>query len=299
MVKFVLALILFVVAIAAIIGIKLASSENKWIPAVVTAISVVLGGILLFTSMIRSVPTKSIGVQTSFGKVEGSVLTPGFHMTAPWTQVHILDETIQTTTFEGKNCLDVRIGGQQSACADVRLQWRVLDQSGGALYSDYAGQGGDIMAEIKNAVVVGTLKQALNDVLGDYNPIQDVSANSAAGNSQFSTFGPTLKAAMIHAIGGRIQVLNLTLPFLRYDIDTQKFVNKVQSQYAATATARQLQHTNQAQSTANAAIDKSLSPAVLQYQCLQITQEALNDGHTLPVGWSCFSNASSLALSSK
>ena len=79
---------------------------------------------------------------------------------------------MQTTTFEGDDCLQVRVGGQQSACADITIQWQILP-SAGSLFSDYANQG-DLMAEVQNAVVIRELKQVVNEMLGDYNPITDV-----------------------------------------------------------------------------------------------------------------------------
>jgi regulator of protease activity HflC (stomatin/prohibitin superfamily) len=272
------------------------------------AVAIILALLVFFFSGFRSVPTKSIGVPTSFGHVE-STLGSGFHWKMPWTTVNILDETIQTTTFEGtKNlpggnpdqneCLDVRIGGQQTACLDVTIQWRILDSGAPGLYQDYSGQG-SIMNTITDAVVIRELKQTVNDVLGDYNPIADVASTQGAGNSQFSAFGPVVLRAMRADLSGRIQVLTVLMPLLRYDSATQARLNQIQQQYGETAIAQQEIKTNQDQSAANAAISHSLTPASLAYDCLTITQSALKSGTSLPVGWNCFGSSSSLALTGK
>lgn len=266
----------------------------------------VLAFLLFVITGIKSVPTKSIAVVTSFGKVVGQPLGPGWHETwAPWERAYVIDETIQTTTFEvrqktGQGGLDVRIGGQQTARLDITIQWRVLHSAADGLFTNYANQG-PLMGVIQNAVVIRELKQVANTVMGDYNPIQDVALNSTAGNSQFTTFGPKILAAMRADIGNRVQVLNLLLPLAHYDPSTQARLNTIQHQYAATAIARQQIQTNKEQARANGQIAKSVShdPAVLVHECLNIVANAANTGYQLPVGFTCIPGNTSLALTGK
>ena len=311
---FIVAIILVVAAVACALASFAADSRTNTPLGlrIATGVLAVLAVLVFILSGLREVPTRSVGVPTSFGKVE-STLTPGIHWKAPWTTVNILDETIQTTTFDGKNCLTVRIGGQQTACLDVTIQWRIEDAGAPGLFNDYNGSGsansasseqpsstipGGIMGNITDAVVIRELEQTANQVLGDYNPVQDVAANTGAGNSQFSTFGPVVFRDMRRDLAGRIQVLNVLMPLLRYDSATQTRLNQIQQQYGATAIAQQEIATNQAQAKANAAIGNSVStnPGVLEYQCLTVTQDALKAGDTLPAGWNCTGSASSLAL---
>ena len=193
----------------------------------------------------------------------------------------------------------MRIGGQQTARLDVTIQWQVLKPAADNLFLDYGAQGQDIMGDIQNAVVVRSLKLAVNQVMGDYNPIQDVAVNSAVGNSQFSTFGPKVKAAMVHDIGGRVKVLSLQMPLAHYDLSTQNRLNTIQAQYAETAIARQQYQTNLAQAKANKALAASVSndPGVLVAQCLNIVQQAIKSGYQgLPAGFSCIGTANGVVL---
>jgi regulator of protease activity HflC (stomatin/prohibitin superfamily) len=299
MVWFVIAIILAVVAICALIY-GLAADEKAGGIALAVLCGVLAFGVFLI-SISREVPTRSVGVPTAFGKVEPP-LRPGVHFgVAPWTKVNILDETIQTTTFEGKDCLDVRIGGQQTACLDATIQWRVLDSGASGLFNDYNGDGPSIMSAITDAVVIRELKQTVNNVLGDYNPIQDVAANATAGNSQFSTFGPVVLRDMRTDLTGRVQVLNVLMPLLRYDNATQQRLNQIQQQYGETAIAKQQIITNEAQNEANSKISASLShdPGVLQYQCLQIAQTAIKAGDSsVQPGW-CFGSSGVIANTGK
>ena len=102
-------------------------------------------------SGLKSVPVKNIGVPHSYGSVHGGNYAPGIHETwTPWLHLTDINETVQTTTFEGDNCLQVRVGGKQSACADITIQWQILPGAAG-LFSDYAKEG-DLMTEVQNAV---------------------------------------------------------------------------------------------------------------------------------------------------
>lgn len=294
MILFVFAIIVFLAALGCIAGAMFDDVDRAgWAAGAVIGIIVAL--ILLFSSMFREVPTNSIGVPTAFGHVE-TTLRPGLHIKAPWTRVNILDENVQTTTFEGSNCLDVRIGGQQTACLDATIQWRVNDSGAGQLFQNY-NNGGGIMNNITDSVVIREFKSVVNQVLGDYNPIQDVALNSGSGNSQFSKFGPVVETTMKTDLTGQIIVKNVYMPLLHYDTATQGRLNQIQAQYAETAIAKELQVTNDAQSKANKAIGTP-TLAQLQYLCYQIVQTAEKTGFTgLPATFSCQPGSSAVAVS--
>jgi hypothetical protein len=312
---FVIAIILFFGGIVAVAIASLAREENRATVRVIGAVVAIVGFLVFLVSGIKSVPTKSIGVGAAFGKVTGQPFGPGIHFTfEPWLNVNIIDETIQTTTFEvnqktGRGGLDVRIGGQQTARLDITIQWRVRDSAANGLFTNYANQG-PLMDEIQNAVVVRELKQVANQVMGDYNPIQDVAlttgtpkpgqkvnpANNPA--SLFSSFGPKILAGMRHDIGGRVDVLNLLLPLAHYDQSTQNRLNTIQQQYAETAIAQQQIVTNHALNLANNQISASVShdPGVLVHECLQVVANASKTGYQLPAGFNCFGSSNPVAL---
>jgi regulator of protease activity HflC (stomatin/prohibitin superfamily) len=296
---FILAVILWIVAlIAAATGIFTTDDDYKapaWTGAV---IAVAVGFGLFALGGLKSVPVKNIGVPQAFGAVTGAVYEPGIHETwTPWLHLTDVNETIQTTTFEGGDALPVRIGGQQQARADVTIQWQIRPQAADTLFSDYANQG-DLMTEITNAVVVRELKQVVNQVLGDYNPITDVQAvtNTNSSTSQFSGFGPQILAAMRADIGSRIKVLTVLLPQLHYDQTVEDKLNAIQQAYANFAIAQENVKVNQENAQA---FTKLGTPNVSQLiaQCLT---DVKADAGNLPAGFSCFPGSSSgLALPSK
>lgn len=302
MIAFVIACIILVAGFICLISSFIASkSENRAVLRGLTVVLVVVAVIFTALGGIREVTTNAVGVPTAFGHVE-TALRPGLHWKAPWTRVNILDETVQTTTFEGGfdssgNCvggLDVRIGGQQQACADLSIQWKILDSGAPSLYRLYNKSGASIMETIQDAVVIRELKTVVNDVLGDYNPIQDVALNTGAGNSQFSTFSKVIESRMRQDLAGRVKIVNFFMPIMHYDPATQARLDRIQQQYGDTAIAIELLKTNQAQAKADAAIGQPTATQ-LQFLCYQIVQTAEKTGYTgLPATFSCGSGSGSV-----
>jgi hypothetical protein len=298
MVLFVFAIIVLIAGVIVIAGASAFTDDGRGTAGFRAggAAVIAVAFLLYVVSGLKSVPVKNLGVAQSFGAVSGGFYNPGVHETwKPWVHLTDIDETVQTTTFEGGNALDVRIGGQQTADADITIQWKILPSAASSLFSDYANQG-DLMTTVTNAVVVRELKQVVNEVLGDYNPIQDQESANASGASQFSTFGPVILKDMQADIGTRIQVQTVLLPLLRYDATTQARLNTIQQAYANDAIAKEDIVVNTDQAKAYSALG---SPSVnaLVSQCLS---DLKDDAGQLPTGFQCFPGAGSgLAISGK
>jgi hypothetical protein len=300
---FIIAVILWLAAGVAACYAVFAADERA-VPVTGAVLAALLGLALFAVGGLKSVPVKNIGVPQSFGAVGSTVFEPGIHETwTPWLHLTDINETVQTTTFEDKGndsgsaCnggLAVRIGGQQTACADVTIQWQIKPSAASGLFSDYANQG-DFMAEITNAVVVRELKQVVNEQLGDYNPITD--AQSVTGTttqtSQFSTFGPAILRAMQADIGSRVNVLTLLLPQLHYSSSIEGKLQAIQQSFADYAVAQENVKVNEENA---AALQKLGTPNLNQLvaQCLTDLKSLGN----LPAGFNCIPNSGSpLALS--
>lgn len=292
-----IAVVLFIVAA------YLSEGTRRDFPGARPALNIV-GGIFLLGLFLEfalggmvTVPVKSIGVPQEFGTVSGGVMQPGIHWTfQPWLSTTNVDETVQTTSFEGANALDVRIGGQQSAKADVTIQWQIRPQAAGALFQDYAHQG-NLMSEVTNAVVVREFKQVVNQELGDYNPITDVQNVSGANSatSQFTSFGPQILAQMRKDIGAQIEVKSVFLPRITYDTTVEQALTKIQQANANYAVAAENVKVNQENAQA---YTKLGNPSMSQLAAECLTD--LKDGMSAPTGFQCLpGSSSSLALSGK
>jgi regulator of protease activity HflC (stomatin/prohibitin superfamily) len=287
-------IIAIIIAIAAFTGLACSGipqqSGDKIAVRVIASTGIVLAFVLVAVSGLKSVPVKNIGVAQAFGAVESGYYSPGIHETwTPWLHVTDIDETVQTTTYEGNNCLTVRIGGQQTACADITIQWKVLPSAAGSLFSDYANSG-NLMTTVTDAVVVRELKQTVNQVLGDYNPITDVQSVTGADNatSQFTGFGPAILSDMRADIGNRIDVLTVLLPYIHYDASVEAKLEAIQQAFANFAIAQENVKVSQQQALAYQGLG---NPTVAQLisECLS----NLKDETGLPAGFSCFPGSNS------
>lgn len=296
---FIFAIIVWLAAIIVFIARFGAEKKERWIPTMISIVAVLIGFGLFAVGGMKTVPVKNIGIPQSFGKVESGVYGPGVHETwTPWLHLTDVAETVQTTTWEdsgndsGSSCnggLQVRIGGQQTACADLTIQWQINPRAAGSLFSDYAVSG-NFMTEVTNAVVVRELKSVVNNVLGDYNPITDVQSvtGSSSSPSQFTTFSGTIENDMRADIGNRITIDAVLLPQLHYSSTLESKLEAIQQAYANDAVATENVKVNEENALA---LQKLGTPSASQLSAECLTD--LKDGMQAPVGFQCFPGAAS------
>lgn len=223
-----------------------------------------------------SVPVNTIGVPQAFGTVAGAELGSGAHWTfKPWITTTDVDETFQQADLTGSNCLNIRIGGQQTACANIHIKYQVRASAADALFKDYSGQG-NLMDTVWNSVVFMDLENVTNKVMGDYDPITDVQNVAGTSNlSLFTTFGPTIQKDMQHDIGNQINVVSLTLPSLQYTSAVEGKLQAIQQSYADYAIAAENVKVNEENALA---LQKLGTPSLneLVAQCLTATKTDTN-----------------------
>lgn len=283
----------------------------------------ILAPITFISAGFQSVPTKSVGVLTSYGRVQGTPYGPGSHWMVPWKTLNIVTDTIQSDSFfqsYGNNadtysnsgaqgyCITVRLGGSQEGCADIQLQTQTDESAIPALFANYSSYGPNLTQDVDRYVVKRDLTTVLNRVLGDYSPVMDVSQQLAACDlhkaatcqanvtSQFSQFDTTLLHSLQDVLGNQVKVIDVNLQYIHYNQTTEDALTKIQDSYTATAQAVQQEQTNAAISAANKALVSStgtLTPVQLEQQCLAIVQTAIKEGYQLPLTWgNCISPSS-------
>lgn len=321
MAEFIFAIIVALIAVLAAIGVFIVSETGtvKALTVLGAFFVLVLSAGMIFQSMFQSVPTKSEGVLTSYGKVIGTPYGPGPHLVAPWRTVNIVADTIQSDKFSDENpngadqftasgiqgyCIKVRLAGLNQGCANVQLQTQVKPSAIPELYANYSSYGPNLTEDVDEAVVKRQLTTDLNRTLGDYNVIQDVSDNLTAclknganscqsvKSSQFSQFdGAILTALQNDRQLSGITVFDVNLQNVVFPDVTETAIQDLQHSYLQTVEATIQQKTNAAISLANAALIKqsqSLTPAVLQYDCYQTIQQAIKANFNgLPSTFGC------------
>jgi regulator of protease activity HflC (stomatin/prohibitin superfamily) len=231
---------------------------------------------LLFASWTQ-VSTQNIGILTSFGRPVAH-LSNGLHFTAPWENETDIDGAIQTQSFENNGCVQVRIGEQQTACADVIIRWRVEPGAADQLFRNYHGGA-------------SVLVSALNASLDAYNPVAaTAAAPGSAANPHLSVISAEVAAQMRSDLNGQISVLSVVIPRLVYQGSVQARINQEDQQVAQTIIANEAIRTAQAQASANKILSQSVSgdPNVLVAQCMNVLEALQKSGSQIPAGFSCW-----------
>ena len=296
----VLVLLIVSLAVALAVARHLRSQGRKSAPAVWAALSLGLLTVLVTVlSTTAIVPTREIGVVTSFGRPV-DVLSNGLHLKAPWQKVNKLDGTIQTDNFTGEDrAIDVRIGNGSTAGVDATIRWRIKLDAGKELYQDYRQ-----MENIRDSLVTRELKAALNEVLGDYDPLASVKQGTSADGTTTSAgvdlnaFSQLVQEALAKRVGDDVEVKSVILPIGRFDQQTQEKINAYQAEVANTRIAEQREATAKAQAQANKNLAGSVSrdPNVLVSKCLDTLEELVKAGQEVPIGFSCWPGGSGTSV---
>lgn len=296
----VLVLLIVSLAVALAVARHLRSQGRKSAPAVWVALGLGLLTVLVTVlSTTAIVPTREIGVVTSFGRPV-DVLSNGLHLKAPWQKVNKLDGTIQTDNFTGEDrAIDVRIGNGSTAGVDATIRWRIKLDAGKELYQDYRQ-----MENIRDSLVTRELKAALNEVLGDYDPLASVKQGTSADGTTTSAgvdlnaFSQLVQDALAKRVGDDVEVKSVILPIVRFDQQTQEKINAYQAEVANTRIAEQREATAKAQAQANKNLAGSVSrdPNVLVSKCLDTLEELVKAGQEVPIGFSCWPGGSGTSV---
>lgn len=221
-------------------------------------------------SIIGVVPTRNVGIVTTFGKPIG-IRSNGFTWKAPWEHLTDLDGTIQTDSQTGGfdsngHCTGgtaVRLANNSTACVDNTIQWRINPDAGDALFRDYT-----TFPKIQDSLVTRNLNATLNTEFAAYNPL---SPDAAAGPNLVDLSAKVTKDLQ-QKIGSQIEVRGVIISIVHLDGTTQDKVNAYQAQIANTRIAEESQKTAAAQAEANRILASSVNNDmnVLISRCLDL-----------------------------
>lgn len=216
-----------------------------------------------------------------------SYVGPGPHWIAPWENMSLMDESVQTVD----DSLVVRVAGQQTAQADVRLRVQLVPSATDSLFRQYKGNTQNVIT----ALVKPELNVAMNSVYDGYDPILPLSTGAKPGtpdNPTTAQLSNAVKAQLTATIGSEVKVDTLVVAPLRYDQTVENRINSVLAQTAKTDVANEAIKTATSQASANRIAQQALNsnPLVLVQQCMN----AIADGQlNPPAGFSCWPGANS------
>lgn len=245
----------------------------------IVAVGVGVVSVLILTSgCVTFVSTRSFAVQTGFGRPVGEAFNNGPHLKAPWTVTHDMDGAIQIDKYsqdpgskdgdDHDHRMLIRLGNSSTARADVSIRWQMKQAAASELFQQYK-----TFDNVRTNLVERNLAVALNDVFATFDPL-------APKNLEVSPFPQlALQAADLLRnmntdkgvkLSDQIDVIDVNVPTIGYDGDTEKRINEINTQRAATSKALEAQKTAIAQSKANDLLKASISdnPAVVAQNCV-------------------------------
>lgn len=262
--------------------------------------------LVVLSSTVTIIEAKNVGVLTTFGRPTAS-LTPGLHFKAPWQKVAELDGTNQTQEYREDSCIQVRIGDGTTACVYTTIRWRIVGEKAEDIYAGYRSD--DVNETVRTALVSTVFKAAVNQVLGTYNPTEDIRVidpeETNTANVDFAPDYDALASSVTESMkdrveqaGGLIEVLSITISYISISETTQSKINAFQAEVANTQVALQRKATAAAQAAANAALSESVNndPNVLVSKCLDTLQEMVEKGQSVPPAFTCWPGSSSAVV---
>lgn len=248
---------------------------------------------LLFSASATVVPTRSVGVEVSFGKPSETPLQNGFHMVTPWHRVEKFDTSIQTLKLDGTGdgdttpAITVRLANQTTANVDTNLQWNI-DPNGKVidLYRKYKK-----FDNIESTLIRSRLVHAVNNSFSAYNPLSGINGSDSPTQST-DDLARTASSALAKDVGSGVNVETLTIALVHYDGTTQTKLNNYAQALADTRIATQNTLTAQQVALANKALaaQSSVTNPGVQYQnCLNLVAKLAAAGQLkdLPATFNC------------
>lgn len=264
---FILALILFVVALVA--GLVALAAEDKFAAVSTAVVTLVLGGIFTLVSSAYTVPVRNVGIVTSFGKPTGDVTGAGLHWVAPWKKVNDFDASIQTADHTGdKRCTTVRIGSLATACVENKVRWQVKPDAAPKLFFDYKTDFDNMRTNYFEA----ELQRALNEEFATYNPLANIDLNTGAVKFDLNDLAERVKRNLVGKVGKDIDVHSVLIPLIRHDGKTEENIKQFQDVLAQKRVLDQKQKNAETEKQI-AALLASLPEGYSVNKCLDIAEK--------------------------
>ncbi|MEH1013439.1 SPFH domain-containing protein [Micromonospora sp. CPCC 206060] len=258
-----------VLAIGLLISGVLALAGNTSIRRVATLAAVgCLAGTVAFTlgASANSVPIRSVGIVTSFGKPTGEVTGSGLKWVAPWQKVGEWDAGRQKYDhIGGDDCVRVRTGTLADACVEVLIEWQVRPENAPKQFMDYKGD----FDSFRGQRVGVQLDSAVNDAFSAYNPLEKIDSKTGSLNVDLKPYAENIKTNATARLADDIEILSVTITRVNHDEKTEGNIKAFQDKLAQTR--------NLEQDRKNAEIQKQITETNAKVdkvsRCLEIAEK--------------------------
>ena len=196
-------LILLIIAGIALVAAPILHSEDRPASFLVAGVAGVLAVVFGIFASITTVGTRQIGIETTFGRPNGSTLSNGLHFKAPWATVTEMDGAIQIDQHKGDNRVKVRLGNSSTADADVSVRWQIKQEATPELFVQYK-----TFDNVRTNLVTRNLQVALNEVFASFDPLEPKNLDKSP-LPELSTQARVILAAKV---GSQVEILDVAVP---------------------------------------------------------------------------------------
>lgn len=233
-VTFILGIIcLVVLVIAAAVWFVSRDEDVQFLAFIAGAIALILTFVFFISASANIVGTRQVGIVTNFGKPTGETLSNGLHWLAPWKKVEEMDAAIQNDVYNGDSRVQVRLGNNSTALADVNIRWQIKQDAADELFRQYKTFG-----NVRSNLIERNLRTALNEAFTKFDPLAGeplpgqprVDLNSVTQNAL---------ALMRDKSGDQVEIIDLSIPVIDYDDNTEQRINAINAARAETTKAEQ------------------------------------------------------------
>lgn len=225
---FVLGIILAAVAVLALLAAVGMKAEKPRRQAFLTfGGALVLAIACIVAASITVVPTRNVGIVTSWNKPTGRTTGAGLQWTLPWQGIDEWDASGQTYSHLGDECVWVTIAAQRRACIPVQIEWSAKAEKAPENWAAYREVGDWSRFEVfVERRVNPQINGAMTSIFADFDPLGsvDVTSGDAPAPDLNKTYKETLVAALDAELGDEIVVKSVAFESPRYDEPTTQAI---------------------------------------------------------------------------
>lgn len=292
-----LVVVIIMVIVAIIGGVTLAKArteDGKVVGGILATIGSLVAVLVFVLGSITSVPTRTVGIVTEFGKAVGTV-DSGFHWLSLWSEVTEFPTSNQTLDLDASDgsgkVVEVKFEGGGTGYANVNIVWQAQDnKSAVTLYNNWKEFNlvGEKVVEPQTHTIV-------SQVVGKYAPEDAIKSEN---NKKISDDILSALNTLFNSQGIKIE----SVAVKKIDVDRviQERINRKFVADQNIEIARKDQDRAVIEEATNKAKEKSLTDGALRAECLEITKLWDDDkSGPLPANWSCGVSSLPLTIGAK
>lgn len=261
---------------------KVVASNTAPISYIAAGVSALLLLITVVGFSATTVSARSVAIQTSFGKYQGT-LDNGIHFVAPWSKTEEFSTQIQPLELTGEeDSIAVNYIGGGRGSVDATVRWRINSEDAESLWRKYK-----TFDRVRDQLVRSAAKDSFRVVVGSYTP------NDARSGENLRPISERVVADLrATLVPSGVEIDSVSIKGIFLDEATQKSLERtvIANNNIETAKSEKVRATIDAETAKIRERGGSLSgPALVRY-CLEVTNawDQAKNG-VLPAGWNCSS----------